>query len=79
MLFRSHWDAGYGNMVLIDHGYGISTKYGHNSRLFVSEGDWVDTGQTISLVGSTGMSTGPHLHFEVHIDDQAVDPLQYLP
>ncbi len=75
----SEYSAGYGRMVEIDHGYGITSRYAHCSSLFVREGDWVETGQVISTVGSTGQTTGPHLHFELLIDGQVVDPMEYLP
>jgi murein DD-endopeptidase MepM/ murein hydrolase activator NlpD len=72
------YKGGYGNAVIIDHGYGVSTLYGHNSQLFVSEGDHVSRGTKISAVGSTGSSTGPHLHYEVHVDGIPTDPLKYI-
>jgi murein DD-endopeptidase MepM/ murein hydrolase activator NlpD len=70
---------GYGNVVYVDHGAGLSTRYGHLSEIDVSLGQIVTRGQTIGLVGSTGRSTGPHLHYEVRINNQPVDPRQYLP
>jgi murein DD-endopeptidase MepM/ murein hydrolase activator NlpD len=70
---------GYGNVVYVDHGAGLSTRYGHLSEIDVSLGQLVTRGQTIGLVGSTGRSTGPHLHYEVRINNQPVDPRQYLP
>ena len=69
----------YGNLVIIDHGNGFQTLYGHNSGFVVKAGDVVVKGQTIAAVGSTGRSTGPHCHFEVHLNGVLVDPLMYLP
>lgn len=68
----------YGLVVIIDHGNGIRTLYAHASVLLVKPGDWVEEGQTVALVGSTGRSTGPHLHLEIRIDGQPVDPLLFL-
>jgi len=72
------WSAGYGNVVTIDHGYGIETKFAHASKLLVKRGQRVDRGQRIALVGNTGLATGPHLHYEVHVNDRPVDPLRYV-
>lgn len=72
------WCGGYGECVTIDHGGGILTLYGHLSRIDVAPGQAVGQGQSIGLVGSTGRSTGPHLHYEVRINGQAVDPSAYL-
>jgi murein DD-endopeptidase MepM/ murein hydrolase activator NlpD len=72
------WEDGYGNLTVIDHGNGIATAYGHQSSIVVSCGQDVAQGQTIGYVGSTGHSTGPHLHFEVRVNGTAVDPLGYL-
>lgn len=75
----SGWEGGYGNYIAIDHGNGISTGYGHNSRLLVRQGDKVVKGQVIAYSGSTGLSTGPHVHFEVRKNGIPVDPLPFLP
>jgi murein DD-endopeptidase MepM/ murein hydrolase activator NlpD len=72
------WLGGYGNLTVIDHGGGLATAYGHQSSIAVGVGDQVAQGQAIGYVGSTGHSTGPHLHFEVRVNGQAVDPLGYL-
>ena len=72
------WMGGYGNLVIVDHGGGIATAYGHQSSVAVGNGTYVAQGQTIGYVGSTGHSTGPHLHFEVRVDGTPVDPLGYL-
>ena len=69
---------GYGNYIILDHQNGYKTLYGHNSQLLVSVGDIVAKGDKIALSGNTGNSTGPHLHFEVHVGDEKVDPQQYI-
>jgi murein DD-endopeptidase MepM/ murein hydrolase activator NlpD len=72
------WMGGYGNLVVIDHGGGLATAYGHNSSFAVGSGSTVSQGQTIAYAGSTGNSTGPHVHFEVRVNGSPVDPLGYL-
>ncbi len=78
VVIYAGWEGGYGNLVVIDHGGGLASAYGHQSRIAVSVGQSVSQGETIGYVGSTGHSTGPHLHFEVRVNGQAVDPLGYL-
>lgn len=73
------WHKGHGNFVVIEHSDGTVTRYAHASKLLVREGDYVQSGQSIALVGSTGHSTGPHLHFEVIKEGNFVDPLTILP
>jgi biotin carboxyl carrier protein len=77
-VVKAEYHAGYGRMLLIDHGFGITTLYGHCQSLRVGVGDVVQRGQIIATMGNTGQSTGPHLHFEVHQDGHPVDPLTYL-
>jgi murein DD-endopeptidase MepM/ murein hydrolase activator NlpD len=72
------WEPGYGNTLVIDHGFGIVTRFAHASRLLVRVGDKVHRGDRIALVGNTGLSTGPHLHYEVHVNGRPVDPLRYI-
>jgi murein DD-endopeptidase MepM/ murein hydrolase activator NlpD len=75
---RSEWVSGYGNLVELDHGRGIQTRYGHLSRSMVASGQKVKRGQVIALMGSTGRSTGSHLHYEVRIDGKAVNPVPFM-
>jgi murein DD-endopeptidase MepM/ murein hydrolase activator NlpD len=72
------WQNGYGQLVVIDHGGGLTTRYGHLSHIDVEQGKTVARSEFIGRVGSTGRSTGPHLHYEVRINDEPVNPLQYL-
>lgn len=74
----SGWINGYGNTIIIDHGGGVQTLYGHNSELAVSVGQTVARGQTVAYVGSTGMSTGPHIHWEIRINGQHTNPMGYV-
>lgn len=78
VVVRSEWDDTYGHVVVIDHGFGLATLYGHNARNLVNVGDRVARGQTIAFVGNTGKSTAPHLHFEVKKTGVPVNPRNYL-
>lgn len=78
-VIYADWYPGYGRLVKIDHGNGLVSWYGHNYRLLVQEGDKVKKGQRIALMGSSGRSTGPHVHFAIQKDGEFVDPLKYLP
>jgi len=78
MVDRAERSGGYGNLVELDHGKGIQTRYGHLSKILVEAGTRVHRGQLIALMGSTGRSTGPHLHYEVRIDGHAVNPVPFL-
>jgi murein DD-endopeptidase MepM/ murein hydrolase activator NlpD len=77
-VIHAGWLGGYGNLVVVDHGNGLATAYAHASAILVGVGQTVAQGEVISLVGSTGNSSGPHLHFEVRVNGIAVDPLLYL-
>jgi murein DD-endopeptidase MepM/ murein hydrolase activator NlpD len=72
------WAGDYGNMILVKHGYGMSTRYGHLSRILVSTGDVVPRGQVIGYVGATGRTTGSHLHYEILLNGQRINPLRLL-
>ena len=74
----SGWNGGYGNVIKISHGYGYQTVYAHNNKLLVKVGDKVEKGDIISKLGSTGRSTGPHVHFEIHFNGQQINPLGIL-
>ena len=74
----AEYQSGYGNYIEIDHGYGIRTRYGHASKLLKRVGSNIQEGEAIALVGSTGRSTGPHLHYEIRIDGVSVDPQKHL-
>ncbi len=79
IVCESGWKGGYGNMIEIDHGNGLKTRYGHLSRIGVQIGDAVQRGQIIGLIGSTGRSTGPHLHYELRLNDKPINPRRFLP
>jgi murein DD-endopeptidase MepM/ murein hydrolase activator NlpD len=78
IILHAGLDSGYGNEIIVDHGFGIMTKYGHLSKIFVVVGQEVKRGQVIGAVGMTGMTTGPHLHYEVLVNDTPVNPMRYL-
>lgn len=75
---RARWLPGYGEMVEIDHGYGIHTRYGHASKVLVREGQEVERGDMIAQVGRTGIATAPNLHYEVRVDGEPTDPMDYV-
>jgi len=77
-VIYASWMGGYGNVIIVDHGDGLSTLYAHQSSLATGNGAHVARGQTVGYVGSTGFSTGPHLHFEVRVNGNPVDPMGYL-
>jgi murein DD-endopeptidase MepM/ murein hydrolase activator NlpD len=78
VVIYAQWYGGYGNAIILDHGGGITTLYGHTQGFYVAEGDKVQKGQPIAAVGSTGLSTGPHVHFEVRQNGEPIDPAPYL-
>lgn len=78
IVVRVTKETGYGNVLEVDHGNGIVTKYAHCSRIVVRMGERVKRGQVIANVGNTGLSTGPHLHYEIHVNGKVVDPLTYV-
>ncbi len=77
-VLRAGWENGYGNVIEINHGYGVVTRFAHASKLLVGRGQRVTRGERVALVGSTGLATGPHLHYEVHVNGRPVDPLRYV-
>jgi murein DD-endopeptidase MepM/ murein hydrolase activator NlpD len=79
VIIKAGWQGGYGYMIEIDHGNGLTTRYGHLSKIEVEIGESVQRGQLIGLIGSTGRSTGPHLHYELRINDKPVNPRLFLP
>lgn len=78
-IIKAGWQGGYGNMIEIDHGNGLITRYAHLSKVEIQAGDSVQRGQLIGLVGSTGRSTGPHLHYELRLNDKPINPRLLLP
>lgn len=79
IVTKAGWQGGYGNLIEIDHGNGLTTRYGHLSSLGVQVGDSVQRGQVVGAVGSTGRSTGPHLHYELRLNDKPINPRRLLP
>jgi murein DD-endopeptidase MepM/ murein hydrolase activator NlpD len=77
-VVRAGWVSGYGRMVEIDHGYGYTTRYGHASTLLVRVGETVERGDVIARVGNTGLSTASHLHYEVRVNGQPQNPMNYV-
>ncbi len=72
------YESGYGKIVAIDHGFGVRTRYAHNSQIYVELGQKIKRRDVISAVGTTGRSSGPHLHYEVRVNDVPVDPINYI-
>ena len=79
VVTEAGWKGGYGNMIEIDHGNGLKTRYGHLSKIEVAQGQTLARGQLMAYVGSTGRSTGPHLHYELRLNDQPINPRRFLP
>jgi murein DD-endopeptidase MepM/ murein hydrolase activator NlpD len=78
VVVTAEYNSGYGRMLEVDHGYEVVTRYAHNARLLVGVGEVVQAGQPISTVGMTGATTGPHLHYEIYVEGQPIDPLEHL-
>ena len=78
-VIEAGYKGGYGNLIEIDHGNGLTTRYGHLSKIEIQAGDIVTRGQVIANVGSTGRSTGPHLHYELRLNDKPINPRHFLP
>lgn len=78
VVAKAEWASGYGNVIYLSHGYGYSSRYGHLAEIKVKPGQKVKRGETIGYVGSTGRSTGPHLHYEVRVNGNPVNPLEYV-
>lgn len=79
VVIKAGWTGGYGNMIEVDHQNGLTTRYGHLSKIEVAVGDAIGRGQLLGLVGSTGRSTGPHLHYELRLNDKPINPRRFLP
>ena len=79
VVIKAEWQGGYGNMIEVDHGNGLTTRYGHLAKIEIQAGDVVQRGQLIGFVGSTGRSTGPHLHYELRLNDKTINPRRFLP
>lgn len=79
VVTEAGWKGGYGNMIEVDHGNGLKTRYGHLSKVDVQVGDSIARGQVVGFVGSTGRSTGPHLHYELRLNDRPINPRRFLP
>jgi murein DD-endopeptidase MepM/ murein hydrolase activator NlpD len=77
-VVKTGWESGYGNVIVISHGFGLETKFAHCSKLLARTGQQVARGEVIAQVGNTGLATGPHLHYEVHVSGKPVDPLRYV-
>src|SRR4030095_10999222 len=78
VVTEAGWRGGYGNMVEVDHGNGLKTRYGHLSKIDVNVGDPIARGQVMAFIGSTGRSTGPHLHYELRLNDRPINPRRFL-
>jgi len=78
IVVKSKWEGGYGNVIYLSHGFGYSSRFGHLSKFAVKPGQKVKRGEVIGYVGSTGRSTGPHLHYEVRVNGRSVNPLEYV-
>ena len=79
MIIYAHYKADYGNLIVIDHGNGLTTRFGHLNRFLVKVNQKVKKGEVIGLVGNSGRTTAPHLHYEVRMNDRPLNPKSYLP
>lgn len=78
VIVNAHWDGAYGNVVEVDHGFGLKTKYAHLSKFTVNAGERIKRGQLLGAVGTTGRSTGPHLHYEITLNGKHLDPQRFV-